>query len=277
MSFNIHTDYNGKITKSDLRKVWLRSIPMEHSWNYERMMHSGYCFAILPILKKLYPNKEDYIKALQRHMELYNVTMYISTLPLGITAAMEEKNAEDPNFDTTSISAVKTAFMGPLSGIGDAMYHGTLRIIAMGIGVSLAMKGNILGPILFWLIFNIPNFGLRYPLTFLGYKLGVEAMDKLEKSGIMDKVMQAASILGLTVAGAMTAENVYLSIPIKFGIGKDATTVQSILDGIMPGILPLALFGVIYYIFKKDKCNPIVMMLLLMVLGVVGAFFGFLG
>lgn len=65
--------------------------------------------------------------------------------------------------------------------------------------------------------------------------------------------------------------------PIKFGIGKDATTVQSILDGIMPGILPLALFGVIYYIFKKDKCNPIVMMLLLMVLGVVGAFFGFLG
>lgn len=91
MSFNIHADYNGKITKSDLRKVWLRSIPMEHSWNYERMMHSGYCFAILPILKKLYPNKEDYIKALQRHMELYNVTMYISTLPLGITAAMEEK------------------------------------------------------------------------------------------------------------------------------------------------------------------------------------------
>lgn len=75
MSFNIHADYNGKITKSDLRKVWLRSIPMEHSWNYERMMHSGYCFAILPILKKLYPNKEDYIKALQRHMELYNVTI----------------------------------------------------------------------------------------------------------------------------------------------------------------------------------------------------------
>ena len=64
MSFNIHADYNGKITKSDLRKVWLRSIPMEHSWNYERMMHSGYCFAILPILKKLYPNKEDYINCL---------------------------------------------------------------------------------------------------------------------------------------------------------------------------------------------------------------------
>ncbi len=276
MSFNIHADYDGKITKKDLQKVYLRSIPMEHSWNYERMMHSGYCFAMLPILKKLYPKREDYIEAMQRHMELYNVTMYISTLPLGISAAMEEKNAEDPNFDTSSINSVKTAFMGPLSGIGDALYHGTLRIIAMGIGVSLAMKGNVLGPILFWLIFNIPNFGVRYLLTFLGYKLGIESLDKLEKSGIMDKVMQAASILGLVVTGAMTAENVYFSIPIKFGIGSDATTVQKILDGIVPGIGPLVLFGICYYIFKKKKCNPIVMMLILMALGVVGAFFGFL-
>ena len=55
-------------------------------------------------------------------MELYNVTPAISTFPLGISAAMEEKNAEDPEFDTTSINNVKTAFMGPLSGIGDAMY-----------------------------------------------------------------------------------------------------------------------------------------------------------
>lgn len=277
MSFSLHPEYKGKLTKKDLQKVYLRSIPMEHSWNYERMMHSGYCFAMLPVLKKLYPKKKDYIEAMQRHMELYNVTPYISTLPLGISAAMEEKRAENPEeFDTSSISNVKTAFMGPLSGIGDAMYWGTLRIIAMGIGTSLAMKGNVLGPILFWLVFNIPNFGFRYILTFLGYKLGVESLDKLQKSGIMDRVMQAASILGLTVAGAMTAENVYLTIPIKFGIGSDATTVQKILDGIAPGLVPLALFGIIYYIFKKDKCSPIVMMLLLMALGIAGAFFGFL-
>lgn len=278
MSFKLHPDYKGKITKKDLQKVYLRSIPMEHSWNYERMMHSGYCFAILPVLKKLYPKKDDYIKAMQRHMELYNVTPYISTLPLGISIAMEEKNAENPEeFDIASISNIKTAFMGPLSGIGDAMYWGTLRIIAMGIGVSLAMKGNILGPILFWLIFNIPNFGFRYVLTFLGYKLGIESLERLEKSGIMDKVMEAASILGLAVTGAMTAENVVVSIPIKFGMGSDATTVQSVLDGIAPGLLPLILFGIIFYIFKKNKCNPIVMMLLLMVLGIAGAFFGFLG
>ncbi|MDD3206246.1 MAG: PTS system mannose/fructose/sorbose family transporter subunit IID [Lachnospiraceae bacterium] len=278
MSSKIHADYNGIITKKDLRKVFWRSIPMEHAWNYERMMHSGYCFAMLPVLKKLYPKKEDYIDALKRHMELYNVTPYISTLPLGISVAMEEKRAEDPgNFDTDSISNVKTAFMGPLSGIGDAIYWGTIRIIAMSIGVSLAIKGSILGPILFWLTFNIPNFGIRYIMTFLGYKFGAEVTTKLEASGMMEKVMRAASILGLTVAGALTAEMVYLSIPIQIGMGEETTTIQEILDGIVPGLLPLALFGIVYVIFKKKKCSPIVMMFILMALGIAGAYFGFLG
>ena len=87
MSFKLHEEYKGVITKKDLQKVFWRSIPMEHAWNYERMMHSGFCFAMLPILKKLYPKREDYIEAMQRHMELYNVTPYISTLPLGIATA----------------------------------------------------------------------------------------------------------------------------------------------------------------------------------------------
>ena len=277
MSFKLHEEYKGVITKKDLQKVFWRSIPMEHAWNYERMMHSGFCFAMLPILKKLYPKREDYIEAMQRHMELYNVTPYISTLPLGIATAMEDKRAADMgNFDTDSITNVKTAFMGPLSGIGDSIYWGTLRVIAMGIGTSLAIKGNILGPILFWLCFNIPNFVIRYILTFIGYQFGTETLERLEKTGLMGKVMQAASVLGLTVAGAMTAEMVYVTVPITIGIGDEATTVQSILDGIVPGILPLTLFGIVYYLFKKNKVKPLIMMFLLMGLGILGAYFGFL-
>lgn len=104
-------------------------------------------------------------------MELYNVTPYISTLPLGIAAAMEEKRAEDiENFDTDSITNVKTAFMGPLSGIGDSIYWGTIRVIAMGIGTSLAIKGNILGPILFGcvLTYQISEFVIFLHLSAIG-------------------------------------------------------------------------------------------------------------
>lgn len=270
------SNMEGKITKKDLRKVFWRSIPMEHSWNYERMMNIGYCFAMLPVLKKLYPNKKDYCDAMTRHLEFYNTTPYIITLPLGISAAMEEKRAEDPeNFDTVSITTVKTALMGPLAGIGDSFYWGTLRIIATGIGTSLALQGNILGPILFLLVYNVPALLIRYFLTFVGYRLGVDVISKVNKSGIMDLVTEGAGIMGLMVAGAMTASMVYVSIPIAFGEGETATTVQAILDQIMPGLLPLLVTGLVYLLLKR-KAKPLMIMLILFIVGIVGAYFGVL-
>lgn len=171
--------YEKILVKKDLKKLFWRSIPYEHSWNYERLGNVGFTWAMLPILKKLYPDKKDFSEAMKRHLELYNVTPYIVTLPLGIAAAMEETNATVSNFDFKSISSVKLALMGPLAGIGDAFFWGTLRILATGIGTSLALKGNILGPILFFLVFNIPHYLMRYYGTFLGYGLGSKVISQV--------------------------------------------------------------------------------------------------
>lgn len=122
MSFKFESSYDGLISRADLKKLFWRSIPYEHSWNYERMGHIGFMWALMPILRKLYPQDADFKAALKRHMELYNVTPYISTLPMSIAAAMEEVNATDDSFDTSAISNVKLALMGPLSGVGDAFY-----------------------------------------------------------------------------------------------------------------------------------------------------------
>lgn len=265
-----------QITKKDLRKVFLRSIPMEHAWNYERMMNVGYCYAMIPALKKLYPNKKDYSEAMTRHLEFYNTTPYIITLPLGISVAMEEERAANPEmFDTASITTVKTALMGPLAGIGDSFFWGTLRIIATGIGTSLALQGNILGPILFLLVYNVPGLLIRYFLTFIGYRLGTDVITKVNESGLMSLVTKGAAIMGLMVAGAMAAEMVYISIPIAFGSGETATTVQAILDQIMPGLLPLLTTGGVYWLLKK-KMTPIQIMVILFIVGIVGAYFGVL-
>lgn len=265
-----------KVTKKDLRKVFWRSIPMEHAWNYERMMNVGYCYAMIPILKKLYPKKEDYCEAMTRHLEFYNTTPYIITLPLGISTAMEEKRAENPGiFDTTSITTVKAALMGPLAGIGDSFFWGTLRIIATGIGTSLALQGNILGPILFLLVYNVPALLIRYFLTFIGYRLGTDVITKVNESGVMQLVTKGAAIMGLMVTGAMAAEMVYVSVSIAFGSGETATTVQEILDQIMPGLLPLLTTGGVYWLLKK-KLSPIQIMVVLFVIGIAGAYFGVL-
>ena len=214
-------EYKGVITEKELKQVFFGAISMEHTWNYERMMNDGYLYAMLPALKKIYPDPEDFKEACKRHLEFFNTTPHVITLPLGISVAMEEKRAQDmENFDTASISNVKTAIMGPLAGIGDSFFWGTLRILATGVGTSLALQGNILGPILFLLIFNVPAFVMRYLLVFAGYKFGSDFITSAEESGVMDLISKAASILGLTVAGAMTAEMVYLTVPVAIGSGE---------------------------------------------------------
>lgn len=161
-----------RITPRDLRRVFWRSFQMEFSWNYERQMNLAFVYALIPVLKKLYPRKEELARALKRHLVFFNTTPHIVTLLLGITTAMEEKNSQQKNMDATAIDNVKASLMGPLAGLGDSFFWGTLRLIATGIGTSLALKGNILGPILFLLVFNVPHILVRWCFTRWGYVLG---------------------------------------------------------------------------------------------------------
>ena len=266
-----------QITKKDLRKVFFQSLPAEWLWNSERQMNVGFCKGMLPALQKLYPNKKDLSEAMKRHLELFNITPAILTFVLGISIAMEEQRAKDPeHFDTSSINAVKTALMGPLSGVGDGFFLGTLRVIAIGIGISLSLKGSILGPIAFLLTYNIPHYIIRYKATGFGYKLGTDAIAQLSGSGAMRTLLDAAGIVGLMVIGAMTAEMMAVNITATEGMGEMAQTVSEILDGIIPGATPLLFVALINFLFSK-KVSPMVTMLLCLVVGLLGAFTGILG
>lgn len=266
-----------QITKKDLRNVFFQSMPAEWLWNSERQMNVGYCKGMLPILQKLYPDKKDLREAMKRHLELFNITPAILTFVLGISIAMEEERAKDPeHFDTKSINAVKTALMGPLSGIGDGFYLGTLRVIATGIGLSLSLSGSILGPLAYLLVYNIPHYLIRYKATGFGYKLGTDAIAQLSGSGTMRTLMEAAGIVGLMVVGAMTGEMMYVNIAIPIGVGEAVQTVSEILDGIIPGAVPLLFVALINFLFNK-KVSPITAMLLCLIIGLIGAFTGVMG
>ena len=97
----------------------------------------GFLYGMVPTLDRLYPDESDpkqlaaKKEAYHRHMAFYNCTPQTSAFVLGLAASMEEQYAKDPeNFDPDSINAVKTSLMGPLSGIGDSLMQGTIRVIA---------------------------------------------------------------------------------------------------------------------------------------------------
>ena len=97
----------------------------------------------------------------------------------------------------------------------------------------------------------------------------------LVAEALMEKVMKGIGIIGAMVIGSMTVSMFWATMPIPLGGGEDAATLQSILDGIMPGILGLGAFGLYYWLLSK-KVNPSILIVGTMVLGVVGAYFGFL-
>lgn len=259
-----------KLSNSTIRSLFFRSLTLEANFNFETWQNTGFAFTIIPVLKKLYTTKEAMASALKRHLQLFNTSPYGSTLIIGITAAMEEQNSQDADFDEESISSVKLGLMGPLAGVFDSLFWGTFKVIAAGVGTSLAIKGNILGPILFLLIFNVPHLLLRYNLTFIGYNAGTKFLQNLSKSNVMDKLTQGAAILGLMVVGAMPATLMSIKTPLSIGGSSSEVTIQSVLDQIIPAMIPLGLTFLVYYFVKKNV-KTTYLLLGLLVLGFVGS------
>lgn len=259
-----------KITRKELKKVFVRSIAYNSSFNYERQLNLGWAWSLMPALRKLYgDDKDEMAEALKRHLEFNNITPFISPVLMSISIAMEEQNANTKDFDTESINAVKVGLMGPLSAIGDSIFFGTIRVIAAGLGVSLAMQGNVFGPILYLILFNIPNFAARYYLVFKGYEFGTSFLSKVEQSGIMDKIFKGASILGLMVIGAMVATSVSVPLTVSF---NEVSLLETI-NGIIPNLLPLLFTMLIFYLLKKDiKITHILGAIILF--GILGALIG---
>lgn len=244
---------------SDRRRYWQflwRSWAIQDSWNYERQMNMGFLFGIAPTLDRIYPDEKDpqqlahKKEAYERHMAFYNCTPQTSAFTLGLAASMEEQYAADrENFNPDTINAVKTSLMGPLSGVGDSFFQGTIRIIAFGLGIQLAQQGSILGPILAMLISFVPSFVVTWFAGKLGYTMGSKYLSKLQ-GGLMDQVMFVCGIVGLMVVGGMAANMIGLVTPIQFE--SSGLVLQDILDTILPGMLNLAAALGLYTLIKKN-------------------------
>ena len=190
------------LSKQDRRSVALRSTFLQGSWNYERMQNGGWCFAMIPAIKKLYTNKEDQKAALKRHLEFFNTHPYVASPVLGVTLALEEEKANGAQVDDAAIQGVKVGMMGPLAGVGDPVFWFTARPMLGALGASLAMGGSILGPILFFVLWNVIRWAFMWYTQEFGYRAGSKISEDLS-GGLLQKVTKIASILGMFVLGSL--------------------------------------------------------------------------
>lgn len=223
-----------------------------------RQMAIGFLWQIMPALNRYYKDQPEKKKeALYRHVQFCNVSNAIYPFLAGLVASMEKENSEVDDFDTSSIVAIKAALMGPLAGIGDSLLFSVVRVIAAGIGISFALQGSILGPILFFLIYNGCTMPLRFSLGYVGFISGSSFITNMYQNGTLKILTKCAGILGLIMVGAMTASTVKFTTAISIPIpGGEAVALQSSLDTLFLGLVPLLLtFGCKKLLDKNVNIN----------------------
>lgn len=259
--------------KKMLNQLAFRSFKGSCIYSYDKMQALNCLYAMTPIINRYYKDKKDRAEGYLRHFELYNCNPRTGSFIMGMCASMEKVASQDPDFDKTSINSVKVSMMGPLAGIGDSIFWGSLRIIALGVGISLCTTGNVLGALLHILLYNIPAILVTYYGVFAGYNMGTQFMSQASKSGILQLVTKAAEIVGMMTIGAMAVTMTSVNIPLVLNIQGSELAIQSIFDEIFPCLLPLVLTFGCFGLLKK-KVSPVVMMIGLMVIGIIGKVIG---
>ena len=259
-----------KLTKKDRMSVAWRHQFLQGSWNYERMQNGGWCYSIIPAIKRLYPNKEDQIEALKRHMEFYNTHPYVSAPVMGVTLALEEERANGAEINDQAIQGVKVGMMGPL---------------------------------LFFFAWNIIRMAFIWYTQEFGYKVGTSIAKDLS-GGLLGKITQGASLLGMFIIGSLVqrwvsisftptvsevtqsagafidwsnlpsgAEGIKSALTTYSQLGASAldevkvTTLQQNLDQLIPGLAALLLTLLCCWLLKK-KVSPIIIIIALFIVGI---------
>lgn len=261
-----------KVTKKDLIQTSNRYNFMAcNTFNYESQMGPAIAWAMAPVLRKIYKNDEEYKEALNNHFNYFNSTTVMSSMILGATLAIEEKDGIEAK---ETVQSLKTSLMGPFAGVGDTIVWVLWPTIIGSISGYMAQQGNPLGAIV-WFICNVLFWFVKCKFFQIGYTSGTKLITDLgDKLKIFS---EAASIMGLSVVGALIASSISMTTALQFQVGEVALNLQTdVLDKIMPSLLPVLVTLVVYTLLGNKKWTPTKLILLIIAFSLVCSFFGIL-
>lgn len=268
-------NYQIKLTHSDLVKTWLWEQSDEAAYNYERLQALGLTNMMIYPIKKLYP-KEKQADELKKYMVFFNTEQHmVGPVIHGIALSMEEARANGAEVSAEDINGVRTGLMGPAAGIGDTVQQGIIFPILASVGATMALDHNYFGPIMFTLVFELIIYTIGYWMFMYGYKKGKESVVSILKSGLLDKVTNAFSIVGLMVVGTMAATRVTIKTPLVWHVGQSVIKLQALFNQLAPSLIPLLVTLLVWWLLRK-KVNASIIVVGIFVIGILCSYLGIL-
>ncbi|EKT61830.1 PTS system mannose/fructose/sorbose family transporter subunit IID [Providencia burhodogranariea] len=264
------------LTKIELLKAWALNYSSEACYNYERLQALGQANAMVPVIRKLYPNdKESQVRELKKYLNFFNTEpSFCGTVITGVSSAMEEQRANGADIPANTITSLRSGLMGPVAGIGDTIQAIVYSILA-AIACNLAIQGNIAGPIIFEVAYKFIMIFCSLNMFFLGYKKGRTVILDLLKKGLIDKLTNAFGLIGLMVVGGMAAARVDVMTPATININGIDIVFQDILNTLLPSLIPLLItISILRMIRKKMKPNTVIA--IIFIFGIATSYLGLL-
>ena len=257
------------LSNKDLNQVGIRWFMSIETFNYETQLAGSYAFAVMPALRKIYKDDSELTEAMDNHFKYFNCMPWLTNLILGATLALEDNQGIQAK---DAVQDLKVSLMGPLSGIGDSIFFILIPTILGSITAYMAQDGNPLGMIV-WCIYGIVIGFIRIKSVSWGYKGGLKLVNELGKK--LSVFTNSISAMGLTVVGALIPSLVKVTTPLVFKMGEVTQEVQTILDTIMPAMIP-AIFTFISYKLLGRNVKISWLILIIIVFSWICAAFGIL-
>ena len=265
-----------KLSDEDFLAMYWRHTNLFAVACWEVLGGLGFAQTMVPVIRRFYKTKEEISAALQRHMVFYNTNPWMGALIPGVLASMEEERANGQPVDEAAIQGVKVAMMGPFAGVGDSVFWATYIPILLAITAAWAQSGNTalmwLAPITVLVVLGLSNLLIPYYFMRYGYRRGLSALQDLQQRNLLADLSTAATVVGQFVIGGLVVSLVRLQVRWAPSLlGTQPIEIQSILDAIMPNLLPLAIFFLCYWLLRKGK-TAIFVMVVLVAIGLIGAY-----
>lgn len=194
------------LSRRAITSTFLRSFLVQGSWNYHTMIGTGFAFAMLPGLRRIFDDDAKAMDAsVRRHLDHFNAHPYLANIALGAALRLEADGT-----DAQTVRRFKTAVRGPLGGLGDSLvWAAWLPTVSMA---ALAMwwiglpVWVVVG--LFLVLYNAGHLALR----IWGFRSGLRdgrdvarTLSKARLAQLAERIKSIASLLVGVLAGVLLA------------------------------------------------------------------------
>ncbi|MFO7768286.1 MAG: PTS system mannose/fructose/sorbose family transporter subunit IID [bacterium] len=154
--------------------AFLTSFMVQAGYHYEGFQNIGFAAMLLPALKDLYPDEEELVEGVRRHLGFFNAHPYLTSYAAGALIRMEEERArgvEEAHSDQ-ALGRFKQVIGSILGNLGDRFFWAGLLPLTALAGLCAFLVDPLWGALALLVLYNLPHLITRAEGLRMGYQMG---------------------------------------------------------------------------------------------------------